>query len=46
MDSGLEVRSNPPRQAKEAVSQLAAGGSKTPTPWVFGIGGGGCSGDV
>jgi hypothetical protein len=30
MDSGLAVRSDPLRQAKKAVSQWAAGGSKTP----------------
>ena len=30
MDSGLALRSDPPRKAEEAVSREAAGGSKTP----------------
>jgi hypothetical protein len=32
MDSGLALRSDPARQAEEAVSQWMSGGSKTPTP--------------
>jgi hypothetical protein len=30
MDSGVALRSDPLRQVEEAVSQKAAGGSKTP----------------
>jgi hypothetical protein len=30
MDSGLALRSDPPRQAKEGVSQWTAGGSESP----------------